>query len=226
MNVKSLLLTLLGLAAAPLALAQDDDDDTDPRAEDTSEQPDPPVPEIPDPIEDSYRYAGVGSDIAYGEAGVIEAGGSMAFSSTGLSTAFAIDPMVGYFIYDNIELSAILGARYLNVEGGSETRLSLMLEPSLHYPLTDQIFLAGGLGLGVATASPGLNANDDITVGFAMAPRIGTQFLVGRSGLLNLGARYAMTFTDAEGDVDPYQGRTVLAFVNAFEIQAGYTVMF
>jgi hypothetical protein len=52
------------------------------------------------------------------------------------------------------------------------------------------------------------------------------QILLGRSGLLNLGARYSAVFSDVDTRVGPLEGQAVLAFANTFDIQAGYTVMF
>ena len=100
-----------------------------------------------------------------------------------------------------------------------------MLEPSLHVPINDGVFWALGLGNGLAIGDD-VDDQPDLDAGYILAPRAGVQLMVGRSGLVNLGARYSIIFTDLAGDVAPSNGVAVLAFANTFEIQAGYTVMF
>jgi hypothetical protein len=222
---------VLGLLPAGVAFAADPDpnpepvEGEDPRDEDV--KPEAPTPEVPNPAEDAVTYAGVGSNTAYSERGVGEFGGSASFALSNDVLAISADPMVGYFLWDNLQLSGLVGLRHLSVDGQNSDRFSLMAEPSVHIPISndDGLFWVGGLGVGAAL---GNDVDDDpgVEVGFAMAPRTGVQILLGRSGLLNLGARYSMIFTDAEARVGALEGTTVLAFANTFDVQAGYTVMF
>lgn len=213
---------MLALLPFSPALAQDGDVDGtfDPDA-----KPEAPRPDLPDIEDDTRVYAGVGSGVAYASRGTGEFGGSMSFSaSPGVST-FSADPMAGYFVLDNVQLSAVLGFRRVALDGEATNRFSLLAEPSVHLPFNDGLFWVGGLGMGGALTD-GLREDGGITGGFALAPRTGLQLLVGRSGILNLGARYSMVFSDIDADVNPATGQAVLAFVNTFDVQAGYTVMF
>lgn len=209
-RLPALLVGIAGLGLAGPAFAQ-------------SPQPEPPSPEVPG-RDDVRSYAGMGSGIAYAEAGVAEFGGSASLSAGTDFTSVAADPMIGYFPWDNVELSAIIGVRILNLEDTTRSQYTALLEPSLHIPVGDTFFIFGGIGAGLGVAP----TPDQTYTGFALAPRLGGQFLVGRSGLLNLGARYSMTFASADVDTDlgPFVGNAVLAFVNTFDVQAGYTVMF
>lgn len=187
------------------------------------EVPTPPTPPVPVPEDDVKEYSGVGSNVAYTRAGVVELGGSFAFNGSGDITTVSADPSIGYFLFDNIQASAILGTRVTNLDGETASRFSLVLEPSLHYPFTKTFFGFVGVGGGLATA--GGNAQD-FRVGGALAPRVGVKFLVGRSGLINVGARQVISFIDADTNYTPYGGNALLAFTNTFDAQVGYTVMF
>jgi hypothetical protein len=223
-------LGVCGLAAL-LSSSAYADDDTQAQAQNPQDQaesvqtdempPTPPRP--PSPDEDADQYAGVGSTSAYSEAGVVELGGSLSFSGGNQSTSVAADPFIGYFLWDNLQASLIVGTRWNNNNGANSTRFSVVLEPSFHYPFSRYVFGFAGVGVGMASANPAI---DDTTFGTAIAPRAGVQFLVGRSGLINVGVRQVLTFVDANDAIDPYQGRTVLAFTNSFDGQVGYTVMF
>ena len=165
----------------------------------------------------------MGSKIAYSEVGVAEAGGSLSFSTSQDVMSFSMDPTIGYFLFDNVELAGTFGVRHISLEDEASNQFSLVAEPSLHLPINDGLFWFGGVGLGAALTD---TSQSDANVGFAFAPRTGLQVLMGRSGLLNLGARYSAVFSDVDGKVTPAGGETVVAFVNTFDIQAGYTVMF
>jgi len=185
--------------------------------------PVPPKPEIPDP--NPREYVGVGSTIAYSRSGVVEVGGAMSLSAANNFTSFSADPMIGYFIINNLELSGILGFQSFAVDGAdTQSRFSLLVEPSFHYPFTNEVFGAIGWGGGIALLSGNPEGGTD--VGFAMVPRAGFQFLVGRSGLLNFGVRYVMMFTDVDTNSTAFEGRSVLSFENSFDVTIGYTAMF
>jgi hypothetical protein len=234
------------LVWAPVALAQEptpddtsnDQNDPDPESPtpdeaptpdtstfDPDTKPEPPTPELPNPAEDTRNYAGVGSSVAYAERGVGEFGGSATFALTNDVVSFSADPTLGYFLYDNLQASAILGFRHLTLDDNSSNRFSLMVEPSLHVPVNDGVFWVVGVGTGLAL---GDDVDDDpaVEAGFVVAPRGGIQLMVGRSGLVNFGARYSAILSGVSADVEPLEGVAVLAFANTFDVQAGYTVMF
>jgi hypothetical protein len=221
----------LGLLPAGFAFAQEPDPNPEPiEGEDPNDddvKPEAPTPDLPNPTEDTVTYAGVGSDTAYSERGVGEFGGSASFALSNDVTNLSADPMIGYFLWDNLQLSGIIGVRHLSVENENSNRFSVMAEPSVHIPITqeDNLFWMGGIGVGAAFGND-VDNDPGIEAGMAFAPRTGVQFLLGRSGLLNLGARYSAVFSDVDTRVGPLQGQAVLAFANTFDIQAGYTVMF
>ncbi len=233
--MRTLTLAALALFAVP-AFAQegippiDERDDADEKPErqgpstgDPDVKPEAPTPQVPNPAEDVRTYAGVGSNIAYAELGVAELGGSGSISFSQDQFSLSVDPSVGYFLWDNIEISGLVGISHVSLGDESSNRYSLMAEPSVHLPINDGLFFALGAGLGVAVID---TSNTDANLGLAIAPRTGLQFLLGRSGLLNLGARYSAIFSSVDADIETVGGTTVLAFVNTFDIQAGYTIMF
>jgi hypothetical protein len=220
--------TAPALAVEPVETNEADDADDKPEmvgpsTTDPDVKPEAPTPEIPNPAEDLRTYAGVGSGIAYAERGVAEIGGSGSIALSQDLFNVSLDPSIGYFLWDNVELSGQVGVRHITLGDESSNQFSLMAEPSLHFPITDGLFWAGGIGAGVAFLD---TSNTDLDMGFAFAPRTGVQLLLGRSGLLNVGGRYSMVFSDVDANIDAFDGATVLAFQNTFDIQAGYTVMF
>lgn len=190
---------------------------------DPAMKPDAPSPEIPNPAEDVRTYAGVGGNTAYAERGVVELGGSFSFAAQPGSTTLALDPSIGYFLFDNVELSGVLGVRSTATGGNTSNNISLVVEPSVWFPVNDGFFLGGGMGVGVALLQ---SAATGIDTGLTIAPRLGGKLLLGRSGLLNFGARYSIVAQSVDADLALAGGETVVAFVNTFDIQGGYTIMF
>ncbi len=79
------------------------------------------------------------------------------------------------------------------------------------------MFVFAGMGLGASHVS-------SLGTGFAVAPRVGMNFMVGRSGVLtpSLSYQYTTINTDTEsmtGDV------TVVALTSALQLNMGYTAM-
>jgi hypothetical protein len=116
----------------------------------------------------------------YATAGSIEVGGSLSVSWTDDLLALAATPSFGYFLWDRFELSADLGVTYTRVSDEGVTTstktVSFVVEPSYHYPIRDDLFLLGGLGLGV-----GYDGNH---TDFELIPRGGINIEVGRSSLV------------------------------------------
>jgi hypothetical protein len=59
-------------------------------------------------------------------------------------------------------------------------------------------------------------------LGFAMSPRVGGNFLVGRSGILTPSLSYLYTTHNFETSTD---GTTVVALTSALQANIGFTVM-
>ena len=173
------------------------------------------------------EQAGVGGTQAYARAGVLELGGSAGLTLAENFTQIGFSPSIGWFFVDNLEISAIVGINYISAtvdvpdgSGGTteedtdSTVVNLLIEPSYHLPFSDTLFGFLGVGMGLAyQEGPG--------AGFAIAPRLGVNVLVGRSGIFTPAITAVYQTTDA---VSTAQG-TVVAVSSTFGLQAGYTVM-
>jgi hypothetical protein len=180
----------------------------------------PPVPAPTVPETGVTRQAGVGGTQAYGRAGVLELGGSGGFAAASNYSRFELSPSVGVFLVDNLELSLLTGFNYFSI-GSTEsspsthaTEFKALVEPSFHLPFSQQVFGFLGLGAGVAYIT-GADA------GFALQPRLGMNFLVGRSGVLTPSLTAAYSTTDA---IRTPAG-TLLAVRTSYGMNIGYTVM-
>ncbi|MDX2053872.1 MAG: hypothetical protein SFV15_15835 [Polyangiaceae bacterium] len=180
------------------------------------------------------EQAGVGGTQAYGRAGVLELGGFANLTNATDYLSIGFNPTIGWFFMDNVEISAILGVNYSKqttvrtpatattaavTEDTSGTNISLLAEPSLHIPLSKTLF--GFLGVGFGISSQSVDPGPDAGTGFAMAPRLGMNVLVGRSGVFTPAIQGTFQTTDA---VRTPQG-TILAVSSSVGVNAGYTVM-
>ncbi len=200
------------------APAQDDDIDKERRGVSGDKDP---IPQPPRPMvsvdEDNLveEQAGVGSAIAYTESGVVEMGGSAGFSMNNSLTTATLSPSIGWFVADNFQVSGITNFTYADVQGDDSMSVSALVEPSYHLPFTDTVFGFAGVGAGVSYI-------EDAGAGFAVQPRAGMKFLVGRSGIftpaVNVG--YSTVEADSIGN-----NRTILTVEPSVGVQAGYTVM-
>jgi hypothetical protein len=159
------------------------------------------------------RQAGVGGDTAYGRAGVVELGGSASFTRAPGLTNFNFSPSIGWFFQDNMQLSTILGLNFGSVEGVGRTFMTALIEPSYHLPFNDSVFGFLGLGAGLSYSTP--------DVGFAIAPRVGANVLVGRSGILTP----ALFLNYSTRDVTSTSQGTLLQLNVIYGLQVGYTIM-
>lgn len=181
--------------------------------------PAPPVAAPGAPVGTIVRQAGVGGQVGYGRAGVLELGGSAGFTASGDFTQVNVTPSVGWFVADNLQLSGRLSFSYASVEDAMGERddgsiTTLLVEPSYHLPFNRTTFAFAGVGFGAAHVSgPGL--------GFAMAPRIGANFLVGRSGVLTPALSWQYTTHET---MDTPNG-ALLVISSAVMANIGYTVM-
>jgi hypothetical protein len=191
-----------------------------PPVQNVEEPPPPPAPAVTLPESGVIKQAGIGSPIAYGRVGVLELGGSAGFSAASNYTRFNLSPSIGWFIVDNVELSLLTGLNYFRVGSTdttpetSATEVSALVEPSFHLPFSEQVF--GFIGLGA-----GVNYITDSEVGFAVQPRLGANFMVGRSGILTPSFNVAYSTVEAIRT----QAGTVLAVRTSYGLNIGYTVM-
>jgi hypothetical protein len=179
-------------------------------------------PEVASPGSPSaglVEQAGTGGNTGYGRAGVLELGGSLGLQvATGL-TELNISPTVGWFVADNFQISGIMGLSHVRTDNDDATLVGLLFEPSYHLPFNRTTFGFFGLGLGGAYVS-------ELGAGFALAPRLGANFIVGRSGILSPTISWQYTTHDSETvDTGDNQQRTVVAVSSALRVNIGYTVM-
>jgi hypothetical protein len=191
----------------PLPASKSDDD------------PAPPVAAPGAPVGMIVKQAGVGGQVGYGRAGVLELGGSAGLTASSDFTNINVTPSIGWFLADNLQLSGRLSFAYVSADdgmGGSEdgSITTLLAEPSYHLPFTRTAFGFLGMGLGAAYVSgPGL--------GFALAPRVGANFLIGRSGILTPALSWQYTTHET---MDTENG-ALLVVSSAVTANIGYTVM-
>jgi hypothetical protein len=166
------------------------------------------------------RQAGVGGTQAYSRAGVLELGGSGGFAAASNYTRFELSPSIGLFVVDNVELSLLTALNYFRIgaidanPSTHATELKALIEPSFHLPFSQVAF--GFLGLGA-----GVNYITGQSAGFALQPRLGANFLIGRSGVLTPSLNVAYSTVDA---IRTPAG-TVLAVQTSYGMNIGYTVM-
>jgi hypothetical protein len=231
-------LGVLGLvvATSAVAMAQDDDNPATPAetrlgegtprntvAPNTNaveEPPPPPAPSVVLPGMGVSQQAGIGGEIAYGRTGVLELGGSGGFAAANNYTRLNFSPSVGLFLVDNVELSMLAGINYFRVGATdtapktSATELTALIEPSFHLPFSEVAF--GFIGLGA-----GVNYITGQDAGFLVQPRLGGNFLIGRSGILTP----ALTVGYSTVDAIRTEAGTVLAVRTSYGLNVGYTVM-
>jgi hypothetical protein len=232
------LLTLMLVPGVALAQADDEtsqdadgDGDVDSVDSDPGLVSDEPVAPLPESESDSdpaprvaypgapsggvVEQAGIGGVVGYGRAGVLELGGSAGFTAATDLTQINVTPSIGWFVADNLELSARFGLTYIKAQEQSATMTSLIIEPSYHLPFNRSVFGFLGLGLGGSyVEGPGL--------GFAIVPRLGANMMVGRSGVLT--PSIAWQYTTHES-METASGDQLLAVSSAISANVGYTVM-
>jgi hypothetical protein len=192
----------------------------DPEAARTTE-PAQPAPAAEEPAAKQspvslVEGAGTGGKVGYARKGVLELGGSAGLTVATNMRDVNFSPSIGWFIANNLELSAILGVSHIRTETESSTLITALVEPSYHMPFAPNVFGMIGVGVGGSYVK-GLGG------GFAVAPRIGANVMVGRSGVLtpSLSWQYTTHSVDASGNDDT----TMLAVSSALRINVGYTVM-
>lgn len=191
-------------APAQLPPSQSDNDPAPPVASPMAELPPGNV----------VQQAGVGGQVGYGRAGVLELGGSAGLMLSSNFRNITVAPQIGWFVADNLELSAILSVSNIKTEGQDATMWSAVAEPSYHIPFNRTVF--GFLGMGVGAAY-----EQKLGAGLAVAPRIGANFLVGRSGILTPSLQYQYITHNQMSEDDV----TTVALTSALQVNVGYTAM-
>lgn len=144
----------------------------------------------PDPT--VVEQVGVGSRVPYGAQNVLEVGGSGSAFYTGTGFYGRIAPFAGWFIIDGLELTYSNEVN-IGLRDGEDLRVAFImsLEPSLHLPLIDHMWLAIGAAGGVLY--------NGVEAGAVVSPRVGIDLLVGRSGMLHISALATLATTDLMG---------------------------
>jgi hypothetical protein len=189
----------------------------------------PPPPPAPPPTVTTSRAPEPSGTVyvpTYGHAGVFELGGFVDFTGASSFTSIQVSPTAGFFVYDNLELTGIMGFNYVHQTfdvGGVEvsnhkTIVRVLGEPSYHFAVTSNTWLFLGIGAGVASVPVG---NDRSSVGFDVAPRVGANLLIGRSGILS--PAFFIDYTT--GEALQTSGSSILGVNTTYGMQAGYTVL-
>lgn len=171
--------------------------------------PEPPGIQEPRIVE----FAG-DTERPYASAGVLELGGWASINSARDFTIINLNPQVGWFLMNNVQISALIGLRAVRQDDERDTYFSALLEPSFHLPFTEAVYGFFGAGVG-----PSWSRDD--AFGLAVQPRLGANFLIGRSGIFTpaLFALYSTT-----GVVREVNGG-LLGVDLLWGMSAGYTVM-
>ncbi len=116
----------------------------------------------------------------YARARTFEVGGALTGDWSPSEFTLGMRPSIGYFIADGFELSLLGALDYENLRAADGTRtddltFAVLLEPSYHLPVSSSVAVFGGLGVGVAFV-----ADHPL---FDVAPRVGLNIEVGRSGV-------------------------------------------
>jgi len=199
-----------GATAAPTASSE-----LPPAESDNDVQPE--VAAVGPPSGGIISQAGIGGTVGYGRAGVLELGGSAGFAFASDYRNVNVSPTIGWFLADNLEISAILSISNIKAEDSSSTLWSALLEPSYHVPFNRSVFGFLGLGAGASHIS-------GLGTGFAVAPRLGANLMVGRSGVLTPSLSYQYT-TISTDMTTPGSDVTVVGVTSSVRFNIGYTAM-
>ena len=154
-----------------------------------------------------------GGEVGYAHNGVLELGGSAGMMLSSQFRNINVAPSLGWFVADNFELSAIVAVSNIKAGAVSATTWSALVEPSYHLPFSRTMFGFLGMGIGAAYESK-------MGAGLALAPRIGANFLVGRSGVLTPSLQYQYI---THGQMTTSDEVATAALTNAMSVNIGYT---
>jgi hypothetical protein len=121
----------------------------------------------------------------YGVKGEWELGGSASLAWTSDVTTLTLGPSLGYFFKDNWEVTGTFDLVLTHANGDTTTRAVIAVEPSYHIPFRDRLFAFAGLGVGI-----GFDGGTD----FELAPRVGVNYQIGRSGIITPALKVPIIF--------------------------------
>jgi hypothetical protein len=159
-------------------------------------------------------------ELKYAEMGVMELGASAGLMLASNVRDVNFSPSLGYFIGDKFELSGIGSVSNVKAGNESSTVFTALIEPSFHFQMDQNLYLLVGTGVGAAYI-------DGLGTALAVAPRVGFNFIVGKSGVLTPSLSYEYTMHDtmtakaADGTTDV----TLLAVSSTLRANIGYSVM-
>lgn len=169
----------------------------------------------------------------FAKAGVLEAAGSIGFSSTtsvydgesadDARTTFSFMPLLGYFIIDGFELG--FAPRFSSSSYGdvSNSSLGIFVVPQFHFNLKSNIYPYIGAAVGYNSDSydDGNSETDDATSsGISYGAMGGIKVQVGKAALVTIGVEYFMLNSEPED----WEGDRVGADV--FSVSAGVAIFF
>ena len=169
--------------------------------------------------------------------GTVELGGSLGFSSTtnvydgesadnALST-FIVQPYVGYFVVNSLELGLIPSFIYESHGDASRSTLGIYFAPAWNFDLKSNLFpfIEGRIGYNTSTSKyEYLNPYgiweeiEETSSGLAWGLKGGVKVKVGNSALVNLALSYDQITMDPEDWDGDRNGQ------NIFGINAGFTI--
>jgi hypothetical protein len=156
----------------------------------------------------------------YARQGVREIGAAAGLALAQDIRAVNFSPSIGWFLMDSFQLSAILDVTNLKAGAASATMWSALAEPSFHFMVNQSVFGFFGLGIGAAWVN-------QLGTAMAVAPHLGLDVMVGKTGILRPSLSYEYTTHDAMGTVNA-QGETdvtLVAISNALRFNIGYSRM-
>lgn len=179
-----------------------------------------PAPPAPSPVVGRslrlIRQAGIGGPTAYARNGVLELGGNLSFSAASDNIQLSVTPQIGYFITDNLQLSVLATVAYNEINKVHRTDVTAIIEPSVHVPIVTQLYVFAGAGVGVAY-------HQGLGTGVAVAPRVGFNIPVGRSGILTTAFNVNWSSNSA---FESTNGQKLVAVHTMIGTSLGYSVMF
>lgn len=166
----------------------------------------------------------------FAKRGVIEAGGSISFTSTTAvsdgetaddsHSAFSFMPAIGYFIIDGLELGLLPVFRSSSFGDASQTDLGIYFAPQYHFDLKSSIYPFVGAMVGYNSTNIDDGTNDATYSGISYGGLAGIKVQVGKAALVNIGVNYFM-FTYNPEDWDGDRNGS-----NEFGISAGFSIFF
>jgi hypothetical protein len=125
-----------------------------------------------------------------------------------------VAPSYGWFIADSVQLSTILGLTNIKAGDSNATIITTTLEPSYHLKLDEKTYAFAGAGFGYSYVQ-------DLGSGITFTLRVGTQFMIGESGVFSPSVSYDLRTNKN----DQMSGLAEIASESALRINLGYTTI-